>query len=63
MRNTRDNSENFNEKNTFLLRFFKMKYSAKYDTMIWVFDPVTAFVSAEKLSVYKTKLAKAFMIF
>lgn len=62
MKSTRDNSV-FEEKDSFILKFFKMKYSAKYDTMIWVFDPITAFISAEKLSVYKTKLAKAFMIF
>ena len=64
MKNTRHNSTaSFDEKNSFFLRFFKLRYSAKYDAMIWVFDPVTAFIPAEKLMLYRTKLVKVFTIF
>ena|GEM_PF-6834998 len=64
MKNTSNSSAtSFNEKDSFLLRFFKLRYSAKYDAMIWVFDPVTAFISAEKLMLYRTKLVKVFTIF
>lgn len=63
MKNTNNNAATINEKNPYFLRFFKLRYSAKYDAMIWVFDPVTAFFSAEKLMVYRTKFVKVFAIF
>lgn len=44
-----------NRKNAFLARFFKVRYSAKYDSEVWVFDPLGLFNLRERMVMFRNK--------